>query len=230
MKKLYASFLIVAFMIPAYSKAWDTKTHMSISKAAGYAEWYNSAGADIAKVKAGSREGNNHYFENSQDQKITQKLVLEQVSRYNDHKDYEGHIYGAIIGAVREFEKRKAEGKYPDFHLAYLAHYAGDLTQPLHNMKEKGFIYKHLAFDQAVEPGVLDNIDNITKNMYEINLSKKNFEKDLAKEIARIANISIALGKKIKKEKRFITNDETYIQLGHSASLLKAVLKYLGRI
>jgi hypothetical protein len=63
--------------------------------------------------------------------------------------------------------------------------------------------------------------------MYEIKLSKDDFVKDLAKEIARIANISRQLGFKIKTENRNMSKEEAYVQLGHSASLLKAVFNTL---
>ena len=62
--------------------------------------------------------------------------------------------------------------------------------------------------------------------MYPITLSSKDFEADLAREIARIANISRKLGYKLRAEKRDMTKPEAYIQLGHSASLLRAVLQH----
>ena len=51
-------------------------------------------------------------------------------------------------------------------------------------------------------------------------------EDDLAREIARIANIARQLGLKIKSENRDMTQDEAYTELSHSASLLRAVLSY----
>ena len=44
-------FLSLSF--PNISLAWLDETHLAIAKAAGYQKWYNAAGADIAKVKAG---------------------------------------------------------------------------------------------------------------------------------------------------------------------------------
>jgi len=51
-------------------------------------------------------------------------------------------------------------------------------------------------------------------------------EEDLVREIARIANLSIKLGYQLEAENRMLTKEEAYIQLGHSASLLKAILDY----
>ena len=53
------------------------------------------------------------------------------------------------------------------------------------------------------------------------------FENDLVREIARIANLSMKLGYQLEKEDRMLSKDEAYVQLGHSASLLKAVLEWV---
>ncbi len=66
--------------------------------------------------------------------------------------------------------------------------------------------------------------------MYPINLRPNFFEADLSREIARIANLSRKLGHKLKTENRNMTKKEAYVQLGHSASLLRAILKCLGKI
>ena len=55
-----------------------------------------------------------------------------------------------------------------------------------------------------------------------------NSEEDLAKEIARIANLSIALGYRIEEEDRLLTEEEAYNQISHSASLFKAILEYVN--
>jgi hypothetical protein len=54
-------------------------------------------------------------------------------------------------------------------------------------------------------------------------------ENDLAREIARIANISRQLGLRMEKENRDMTPDEAYRQIIHSASLLRAVLNYMNQ-
>ena len=37
--------------------AWHDKTHLAVAKMAKYPMWYNAAGPDIAKIKAGDVEG-----------------------------------------------------------------------------------------------------------------------------------------------------------------------------
>jgi hypothetical protein len=73
---------------------------------------------------------------------------------------------------------------------------------------------------------VPDQTEKIAGRIYTIVLSDDHFEVDLVREIARIANLSRQLDYKLRAEKRNMMSDETYVQLGHSASLLKAVLKH----
>lgn len=66
--------------------------------------------------------------------------------------------------------------------------------------------------------------------MYTITLRNEYFEADLACHIARIANLSRKLGDKLRAEKRDMTSQEAYVQLGHSASLLKAMMLHYNTI
>jgi hypothetical protein len=214
------------FMIgPAWG--WYDKTHLAISQAAGYENWYNSAAPDITRTKAGDVEATNHWFNNTDEVYVTDKMVMDQVKRYNDPEDQEGHLYGAIIHSLRDYQQAKRTGKYAENHMAFCAHYIGDLSMPLHNAPDDLFNQEHHSKnDGIVEFSVLNNIGFIQRNMYEIKIQN---ERDLAREIARIANISRRLAYKLKKENRDMTQDEAYKQLSHSASLLKAVLTYAKR-
>ncbi len=57
---------------------------------------------------------------------------------------------------------------------------------------------------------------------YEITIQS---EADLSREVARIANLSKQLGHTLEAQNRRMTREEAYRQLGHSVSLLKAILK-----
>ncbi|MCI0560350.1 MAG: hypothetical protein MN733_17840 [Nitrososphaera sp.] len=222
--------LLILNITTGASWGWHDQTHIAIAKAAGYRSWYNAAGADMTKIKAGTIEEKNHYFNNDNNVDVTTKTVLDQTDRYNRPNDEEGHLYGAIISSLREFRSTKLVGKYAEYHIAFAVHYIGDLSQPLHNISYDSFNKAHHSInDGIVEGEVLDKISEIQKNMYEINLRPSHFEEDLAKEIARIANISRILGLKLRAENRDMTQKEAYTQLGHSASLLKAVLKEIGK-
>jgi hypothetical protein len=238
MKKTYYQPILFAmlFLLLSISGAafgWHDKTHLAIAQAAGYENWYNAAGADITKTKADEIEAKNHWYNNA-DGEVTAKMVMDQIKRYNKNEpeDAAGHLYGAIIASLKDYIREiKDPSKYAEYHLAFCAHYIGDLSMPLHNMpyKDEG-VYndrvRHRKYDGTIEFSVLNNIGLIQKNMYEIKI--ESYE-DLAREIARIANISHSLALKLEKEhrdnkEREMNVDEAYHQIYHSASLLKAVL------
>lgn len=223
---------LCVFLCAAHASAWHDKTHLSICRAAGLDMWYHCAGPDIAKIKAGDVESYNHWFNNNTEVEITPQLVISQIERYNRTLfEAEGHLYGAIIASLRDYEKTLQSGKYALYRLIYSAHYISDLSMPLHNIAYDDFNKeRHQANDGIVEETIFDEPENITKNMYPVKLSQDNFENDLAREIARIANLTRKLGYKIRAEKRNMTRQEAHAQLGHSASLLRAVLQHYGKI
>ena len=221
---LLTVFFVTSFTGNSYS--WNDETHLAIAKAAGYKKWYNSTGADMAKLKAGKIENLNHSVKNHRGTTVTPEMVLQQIKKYNQTKDFMGHLYGAIIASVRDYLKTKNTGKYGEYHLAFCAHYVGDLSQPLHNTLYNSYNRKnHKTTDGIINDEVLDNIDKI--KIYPIEIES---EKDFADEIARIANLSLAQGYQIQAEKRLLTKQEAYEQISHSASLFRAILRYVEKI
>lgn len=230
MKKFACTAIILSLLsMTGTALGWHDKTHLAIAKVAKYQMWYNAAGPDIAKIKAGDVESYNHWYNNNWKSEVTPQTVTNQISRYNKANlllDSEGHLYGAIIAALREYEATIETGKYAEYHLVYCAHYIGDLSMPLHNVPYDDYNRKYHTFnDGIVDQEVLEHPEKIERHMYRITLGDNSFENDLIREIARIANISRLLGYKLQAENRNMTPEEAYIQLGHSASLLKAVLK-----
>jgi hypothetical protein len=221
--------LSILYILHGTSWAWNDRTHMAIAKAAGYWYWYYAAAADVAKIKAGTIEERNHYFGNDKNAEISTKTVLDQAERYNNPNDTEGHLYGAIIASLREFRVTKSLGKDAEYQMAYAVHYIGDLSEPLHNIPYDSFNKAHHSINDNTVENVMDRIEEIQKNMYEIKLRPDHFEEDLAKEIARIANVSRVLGIKLRTDNRDMTSNEGLTQIGHSASLLKAVLEGIGK-
>jgi hypothetical protein len=193
-----------------------------MAKAAGYAKWYNAAAADVAKEKLGNLEGPNHYVNNPKGVVVTPDMVLAQVAQYDQPS--EGHLYGAIVAAVGNYRAARSRGGYAENHMAFVAHYVGDLSQPLHHIpKPKGGFNDrfHLKTDGIIDSEVLNTLQKI--KIYEIKIESR---EDLAREIARIANLSLVLAYQLEAENRLITKEEAYNQIGHSASLLCAVLIY----
>ncbi len=221
---LLTFLFVISFAGSSYP--WHDETHIAIAKTTGYKKWYNATGADMAKLKAGKVEKLNHYVNNPPGTVITPEMVFQQIKKYNNKTDIRGHLYGAIIASVRDYLKEKQKGKYGEYHLAFCSHYVGDLSQPLHNTFYNSYSRKnHGTTDGIINDEVLDNIDKI--KIYHINIES---EEDLANEIARIANLSIEKGYQIQDEKRLLTKEEAYGQISHSASLFKAILRYVEKI
>jgi len=216
-------FLLVAFLLsPSTSIAWYDETHLAIAKVPGYNKWFNAAGPDVAKLKMRHREGHNHFVNNPRDTVVTPEMVMAQVERYNQ-KDPVGHLYGAINASVRDYIECKKKGRYAEYHLAYCAHYIGDLSQPLHHILYDDFNKSyHGKMDGVVNDEIFSKLDEI--KIYPIEIKN---EEDLVREITRIANLSLPLGYKLEDENRLLTAEEAYQQLSHSASLMKAVLRYV---
>jgi hypothetical protein len=237
MKRVTSKWMMVLCLLLLFASqalAWHDQTHLAICKAAGFDNWYNCAGPDIAKLKAGDIEAYNHWFNNTAEVEITPQMVLDQIKRYNKDNvffDSEGHLLGAIIASLRAYEKDLRADKYAMYNLVYCAHYIGDLSMPLHNTAYDDFNKKHHSInDGIVEGTILKEPEKIARHMYPVTLGKKDFEADLAAEIARIANLSRRLGYKMRAENRDMTKQEAYIQLGHSASLLRAVLQHYNKL
>ena len=226
MKKTIACTLALLFLtLPALGWAWHDETHIAIAKAAGFHKWFNAAGADIAKIKAGAVEKLNHYVNNSPGTTVCAQMVLEQANLYNNPLDFKGHLYGAIIGALRAYKSTTLKGKYAEYHLAFCAHYVGDLSQPLHNTLYNQYNEAyHSTTDGIINEEVLQNLHLI--KIYPIKVLS---EEDLAREIARIANLSMRLGYQLEQEARMLSRQEAYEQISHSVSLLKGILRWVEK-
>ncbi len=226
MKKIATWIVLLSIcFIPASGWTWHDETHIAIAKAAGYDKWFNAAGADITKIKAGKVEKKNHYVNNPPGTIVSAKMVLDQAGLYNNPLDLNGHLYGAIIASIREYRTTALKGKYAEYHLAFCAHYVGDLSQPLHNTAYNNYNKQnHTDTDGIINDEVLSNPALI--KMYPIEIHS---EEDLAREIARIANISLKLGYKLEREERMLSRQEAYQQISHSASLFSAILKFVNK-
>jgi hypothetical protein len=215
-------FVLPLIVFPRLSSAWHDETHIAIAKIAGYHKWFNAAGPDMIKIKAEEIEKNNHYVNNPPATVITPEMVLAQTERY-DQRDPDGHLYGAIIASLRDYFKGEKKQKYDEYHLAFCAHYVGDLSNPFHNTLYNSFNRKyHKMSERMVNVKILDSLNRI--KIYPIVIDS---EETLAKEIARIANLSLKLGYKIESENRLLTQEEGYEQISHSASLFKGILGYV---
>jgi hypothetical protein len=223
-----AVFVLVCVMTlveATTSSAWYDETHVAIAKRAGYSKWFNAAAPDVAKLKLGAVEGHNHFVNNPPGRIITPDMVLAQVAKY-DTLDPQGHLYGAILAALRNYLQQSALEAYAENHLAYCAHYVGDLSMPLHNTVYNEYNERyHTVTDGIINDKVLSNLQKI--RIYAIRIESQH---DLAAEVARIANLSMQLGYRLEAEKRLLSKEEAFRQISHSASLLKAILAYTAKL
>jgi len=221
--------LLALLLLPSAAFGWHDRTHVAIAWAAGFDRWYSAAAPDVAKLKypCGAYEGKNHYSHNTAGEPVRPELVRSQVKLYDRADDSEGHLYGAIIASLAGYRKLEAAGKFADYHLVYCSHYIGDLSMPLHNVPYDAFnkAYHHVN-DGIIESTVFRDAAEIRSRCYSIEIKN---EDDLAREIARIAEISRQLALKMKREERSMSREEALTQVVHSASLLRAVLLYAGR-
>jgi hypothetical protein len=223
-KTFLTLLLLLIANSPPHTFAWHDETHIAIAKVTGYPKWFNACGPDMIKMKASEVESGNHYVNNPPGTVVTSKRVMNQISSYN-LPNRDGHLYGAIIASLRDYLENKRKGKYGEYHLAFCAHYVGDLSMPLHNTHFNEFNKEyHSRMDGVINNEVLENLEKI--RIYPIHLHS---EADLAKEIARIANLTMKLGYRVEKENRNLTKEEAYRQISHSASLFKAILEYVKK-
>ena len=216
---------VLLFLTFNPSNAWFDETHLAIAKVAGYFKWFNAPGPDMIREKIGDREGHNHFVNNPRGTLVTPEMVSGQVAKYNKI-DNHGHLYGALIASIRDYIKKAKTGKYAEYHLAFCSHYVGDLSQPLHNIEYNKFNREnHMNVDGIINDEVLGNQDKI--KIYPITIDS---EEAIIREVARIANLSLALGYKLEDEKRLLSKEEAYQQISHSASLFKAILGYVETV
>ena len=177
-KRCFLFILSIVLLSATTASAWHDRTHLSVAKVAGYESWYNAAGPDLAKLKAGAIERPNHYVNKPRGTVISSADVFVQVPQYDNPNSEEGRLYGAIISTVRNYFNTTKQGKYAEYHLAYCAHYVGDLSMPFHNIEYKGYAKTHhQEVDATVESEVFDNCDKIKimtlKSRQRINLPQR---------------------------------------------------------
>ncbi|MBN1928479.1 MAG: hypothetical protein JW764_02930, partial [Chlorobiaceae bacterium] len=160
--------LCLTWPLQPEARAWHDKTHLAVAEAAGFELWYSAAAPDVAKSKEmfGPVESPNHYYNNNANKRVTAEMVMAQVGRYNQTDDGEGHLYGAIVGSVRDYREMKKSGKYARYPLVYCAHYCADLSMPLHNTAYDDFNrQRHSINDGVIERSVRNNIGYIQRMM-----------------------------------------------------------------
>jgi hypothetical protein len=229
MKKVFFGFLVMFLFVSCFGSAmaWHDRTHIAVGIAAKFDQSYNLAAPDVAKLKAYHVEDYNHWVNNEEKDEISPELVRGQIQKYNlgIEGEEKGHLYGAIVAAVRAYRDESGAGKFATYHLVYAGHYIGDLSMPLHNIVNSPLdtLPNHYDNDHILENEITNNISKI--KLFPMTIKN---EEDLIQNIALIARKAKDLGYKLLKERRNMTKEEAYQQISQSASLFKAVLEYVG--
>jgi hypothetical protein len=152
--------------------------------------------------------------------------------------DPSGVLYWKILELYQKM-KGKTGWQY-DYYLTNIAHYVGDLSQPLHNFPygsepasdgkaypEIGFWAKecHWQFDSVLDSYL--PLQGKDKEIFQTLITPIQIMSvdDLKREISKIANNSIGLANRCYSENRILTKDEALRQVAMSVSLLRAIIK-----
>lgn len=249
---IFLTLLILIFFSQSY--AWDCFTHAYIAKKAGIKIPEAACMPDIIRDENYELLAPMHYHNAAPQTVVTPEYIdkysVKEVIVNADGRAVKillphqaGVLYWKIVNL---YEKMKSLDKTkPDNLLAYeyylvtIAHYIGDLSQPLHNfpygesVASDGKIYIdegnfnrefHIKFDEAFDPymGKPETEERINRALKTINI--KNTE-DLKNEISKIANSAIKIANQCFKEKRMPEEEELTEQIAWSISLLRAVIK-----
>ncbi len=241
--------------------AWTSQTHILIGREAGLDHPWLAAIPDLSRNDLKEFLGPFHWHNAAPDTKVTPQYLkkfktketfhAEEGTTHNKHSVKvpveTGILYWRIIDLYKNMKKlpKKALESGEDiwqlnYYLGTIAHFVGDLSQPLHNFpygSEKagdGEVYEvigtwaekaHKNFDEA-----LDCFSNAPPEKRKVLKSliqpiTINSPEDLEREVCKIANSSISLARTCYLDKkRPMKPEEAMKQVAMSISLLKAII------
>lgn len=256
--KYRATFTIMAiFFVVGLSSsvlAWSSKTHMFIAQEAGMADPVSACFPDFSRNEEYNLLVPYHWHDAAPNTIVTPKYIDRfQVSEETYTKpdfprslpmkirvpDPRGVLYWEIVELYKNLKASTTQWEHA-YYLSNIAHYVGDLSQPLHNFPYDsspagdGKVYPelgkwneehHTEFDNALDsilPLGAKKRKYFRKMMIPITI---NTIDDLKAEISKVANSAISLADKCYSQKRIISEDEALKQVAMSVSLLKAIMK-----
>ncbi len=251
MKKLILFFITSFFLSTTLCFGWSCKTHTFIADQAGMKNPEYACIPDEVRHENYNLMIQFHYHSAAPDAVVTPEYIQRYNVRTANVKDEgntisikipdrSGVLYWKILDLYNKMNKKGLQEFQYNYYLMSIAHFIGDLSQPLHNYPygqkpaADGKIYeshgiwsaeKHGEFDYALDsayPLSKEDMDYLLKKISIINIKNSD---DLSREVANIANSSIALANTCFKEKRGMSRREALDRVAMSVSLLKAVLK-----
>ena len=255
MKKSITVVIIIAslFLSTTLCYGWSCKTHTFIAQQAGMKNPEYACIPDEVRHENYNLMLQFHYHSAAPDAVVTP----EYIQRYNvrtanvreegksdtisikiPHNS--GVLYWKIVDLYNRMNDKKPGSYQHNYYLMSIAHFIGDLSQPLHNYPYNkksaadGKIYeshgtwatdKHGEFDNALNTTYPLSKEDMDYLLNKINIITVQNSDDINREVANIANSSMALANTCFKEKRGMSKSEALDRVAMSASLLKAILK-----
>ncbi len=254
LKKItFTVIFLLSSIYPAY--AWDCMTHAYIAKMAGLSIPEAACMPDITRDDNYDLLAPFHYHDAAPNAVVTVDYIdkfktteIQLLHNGKNFKVYVPHPAGVLYWRIVDiYEKMKSLDKTkPDNRLAYqyylatIAHFIGDLSQPLHNfpygdnIASDGKIYEnegnfnrenHIKFDEAFSEYLKNNPEINNKIVIALKEIQLNSTEELKEKIAEIANSAIEIANKCYRENRIPNEEELIKQVASSISLLKAVVK-----
>ena len=218
--------------------AWTDQAHMAIARAAGLKSYHNACAPDVTKdvmsINNYRQTANKAHFYDAV-APITKEDVYKQLEIIETHKEMkDGYVLGAIVKAIRVSKEATEKGKYDEYKYDTLAHYIGDMVQPLHMTEYDAYNKKwHLKTDSIMDyPNVKWDVDGAVKISKELKVDdslRLKSEDEIIDYLVVLANESYNKAENLRKENRLITREEALERASKGASFLRAVMKYCGK-
>lgn len=257
-RAIQAAVLVLTFLTCAGAGyGWSCLTHILIAREAGMKNPEYACIPDVSRSENPDLLGPFHYHNAPPGTTVTPGYIdafgveergvtlpgedARTVTLLVPHRA--GVLYGKIVALYRIMRNPR----YPtDYHYALMniAHFIGDLSQPLHNYPRgtvpasDGKVYEdegawakdiHAAFDDALDKEPFNSGD-FRYLRRKIAVFSIRDEEDLKRRISDIANSANSLANQCFKEnRRMMTQREALDQAAMSASLLKAVMASAGK-
>jgi hypothetical protein len=236
--RVFAFCIIILFIHFSSSSVfpWSSLTHTFIAQKAGVPNPQYANFPDLTRNENSSLLGPYQWHDASPNTIVTPDYIDQYQIAVGDYvkvgsseskpikvrvPDHAGVLYWEIMEIYKKM-KGKMGWEY-DYYLFNIAHYVGDLSQPLHNYPygsdpaSDGRIYEeigtwakenHKAFDDILDSSL--PLDQKTEKTLDtlVDAPSIKFLDDLKKEISKVANHFIALANKCYSEGRIITKDE----------------------
>lgn len=258
-KKTFRAGLAILLAVGLSGQAWGWSghTHIFIAKQAGVKYPEAACFPDVSWEDNEALLKPYHYHNAPPDAVVTPEYIDNFAITSRSVKlpdgarvtirvpDESGVLYRRIVELYKRYTSKKYKPAWQyDYYEATLAHFVADLSQPLHNYPYldkpagDGLSYgqqgdwalkKHGSFDRRLDDYLKKDPDQekIPPGLIVVPTIKS--EDDLKREIAKIANRSIALANKcFAEQSRIMTREEAINQAALSISLLKGILKNRG--